>query len=200
MNQAVVFDLGGVVCEFHPERRLRALSAATGLPAEQVHDAIWGSGLDERAELGDFTPSEASEAILDALGRCLDLVTLRVAWSQAFVPDESVCTLVRDVRTQRYAFTNNGPIVTDCLAHELESVGRLVDRVICSWEIRVRKPDPDAFHRLANELQRSPTEITFIDDAVMNCEAAASVGMQAIHFHDAPELERLLDQMHLLIA
>lgn len=200
MSEAVVFDFGGVICEFHPERRLRALSLATGIPATEVQDAIWGSGLDERAELGEFTPSEASEAILDALGRRLDKTTLRAAWSQAFVPDESVCALVRDVRTRRYIFTNNGPIVTDCLAHELEATSQLVDQVICSWEIRATKPDPVAFHRVASELQCSLAEITFIDDAVMNCRSAASVGMRTIHFQGAPELRRLLNQMHLLAA
>ena len=50
MTQVVVFDLGGVVCRFEPDRRMRALVEATGLASEVIQDRVWGSGLDERAE------------------------------------------------------------------------------------------------------------------------------------------------------
>ncbi|MGH9016900.1 MAG: HAD family hydrolase [Acidimicrobiales bacterium] len=197
-DHAVVFDLGGVICAFHPDRRLRALSDASGLPAGLVHDAIWGSGLDARAEQGGLTPDETFEAVSKALDGRLARAALRAAWSHAFVPDESVCRLVQSVRAPRYVFTDNGPIVTDCLSHELESVALLVERVVCSWEVQACKPDPVAFERLARQLQRSPSEITFIDDTEANCQAAASTGMRALHFRDASELRRRLVQMDLV--
>ena len=82
-------------------------------------------------------------------------VTLRMAWSTAFVPDHAVCRLIERVRTDRFLFTNNGPIVTECLAHELQNISRLFSRTVCSWELHARKPDPLAFTGLAHELDRS---------------------------------------------
>lgn len=198
MISAVVFDLGGVVCRFDPERRLQALSTATGLTPERIDEAIWESGLDEQLEAGRLSPDEARQAVLDALESRLDPVMLRVAWSMAFVPNLPVCRLLERVRTDRFLFTNNGPIVTECLADELQTVSRLFSRTLCSWEIRVRKPDVRAFTRLAHELERLPNEMVLVDDAEANCVAADSMGMQTICFSDEGSLERRLDGLGLL--
>lgn len=198
MISAVVFDLGGVVCRFDPERRLQALSTATGLTPEQVDQALWRSGLDTQMEAGELSPDEARHAMSVALENRLDPVTLRVAWSTAFVPDHAVCRLIERVQTDRFLFTNNGPIVTECLAHELQNISRLFSRTVCSWELHACKPDPLAFARLAHELDRLPSEMVLVDDDGTNCEAADSVGMQAIHFSDRPSLARTLDRLGLM--
>ena len=67
MTGVVVFDLGGVLCHFRPDRRLAALAAETGLVAAQIEQAIRGSGLDRRAEQGELTRDETVGALLDAL-------------------------------------------------------------------------------------------------------------------------------------
>lgn len=200
MTSAVVFDLGGVVCRFDPNRRLQALSAATGLTMERVDRALWKSGLDAKMEAGELSPDEAHRAVSVALENRLVSVALRGAWSTAFVPDQAVCRLVEQVRPARYLFTNNGPIVTECLSHELQDISRLFRRTVCSWELRARKPDPLAFDGLAHELGWSPSEMAFVDDVVANCEAAESVGMQAIHFSDRPSLARSLDHLGLIVV
>ena len=42
MIRTVVFDLGGVVCRFEPQRRLDRLSAATGIAGPAIESALWG--------------------------------------------------------------------------------------------------------------------------------------------------------------
>ena len=197
MIRAVVFDLGNVVCAFDPERRLSELARLTGLPPALIHDAIWTSGLDTRAESGELHPAEIERAILDALDNACDAHALRVAWSRAFIPDPAVCAVVERVDLPRFAFTNNGPLLTECLAHELESVERLFRRVICSWQLRARKPDAVAFERLSTELQREPAELLFVDDNVDNVTSAQTVGLTAIQFTTAERLATDLDSLLL---
>ena len=73
----VFFDLGSVVCRFYPERRLAAIRAATGLDEREIHERIWGSGLDDRMDRGRYsldeachTPSRTRWAVRSRRRRC----------------------------------------------------------------------------------------------------------------------------------
>lgn len=189
MSEVIVFDLGGVLCDFHPERRLAALAATTGLDALEIDRAIWISGLDERAERGELSRDEAIEAVLEALEYRVDDATLLHAWALAFEPNLAVLNLVSHVPARRFVFTNNGPILGDCLSPQITGV---VDRVICSYELRARKPEPVAFRRLAVELGVLPSEIILVDDDEHNCDSARLIGMRAVQFLGAANLQSSL--------
>jgi glucose-1-phosphatase len=194
MIVAVVFDIGNVVCAFDPARRLRVLANETGLARERIHEAIWASGLDGRAETGELLPAEVERMVLDALDGRIDAASLRAAWSTAFTLEPDVCAIVNGLGVPTFAFTNNGPMFTDCRAHELARVSRLFERVVCSWEIRARKPDPRAFERLCVELHRRPEALLFVDDSPENTASARSVGLAAVTFTSATRLAADLDR------
>jgi len=198
MNAAVVFDIGDVVCRFRPAERLRELASATGLDAQAIDDAIWGSGFDARADRGELQPDAVQGFLRGALQQRLDRDQLREAWSQAFLPDEQVCKLAERVRVPVYAFTNNGPMLTLCFQHELSEVASRFERIVCSWEVGACKPDPVAFQRLCTELYRPATDLLFVDDSTQNCDGARTAGLQAIHFRGAEELADELEARDLL--
>lgn len=64
----------------------------------------------------------------------------------------------------------------------------------------VRKPDPWAFLGAAAGLGVAPGECLLIDDRAQNCAAARALGMEALHFTSAPELESELARRGLLAA
>ena len=97
MIRAVIFDLGGVVCAFHPERRLRALSEVSRLPEREIHARIWDSGLDRALDTGVHDGASAHRAVCDALGVDLAPDRLTVSWAHAFVPDPSRAALYADL-------------------------------------------------------------------------------------------------------
>ncbi len=58
--------------------------------------------------------------------------------------------------------------------------------------VRLRKPDP-AIYRLALDVtQKTNEQCCFIDDRVLNLEAARQAGMRVIHFQDASQLRQEL--------
>src|SRR5512144_1765834 len=66
--QAVLFDLDGVLCDFHPEARARFLAARTGLDPESIA-ALFRSPFESRAEAGAYvTGTEYLGAFNQALG------------------------------------------------------------------------------------------------------------------------------------
>jgi glucose-1-phosphatase len=195
--RAVVFDIGNVVCAFHPDRRLRALATRTGLEPEQIHDAIWASGLDGRAESGELSPVDTERLLIDALERRIDAVGLREAWSTAFAIDPRVRDIVATLERPAFAFTNNGPLFTVCLAHELAPIARMFERVICSWQVGARKPDPTAFGELCREVGHLPEELVFVDDRRDNVESARTIGCTAIAYTSALGLAAELRRLHV---
>lgn len=73
-------------------------------------------------------------------------------------------------------------------ARELETAAygfdRLVDEIVYSHEIGVRKPDPRAFAIACARLQVRPGDCLFVDDFARNIEAARAAGMRAHLFED----------------
>lgn len=74
---------------------------------------------------------------------------------------------------------------------------------IYSCEIRLAKPDPEIFLKIAAKLKIEPGQALFLDDKQPNLDGARQVGMQAFLF-DVPEkqveLERLLLENGVLTA
>jgi HAD superfamily hydrolase (TIGR01509 family) len=202
--EAVVLDLGGVVCRFVPERRLRALAQLTGSPASDIHAALWASGLDARVESGDLDHDEAYAAVLGRLGTgtgTADGVSpadLRAAWAAAFEPDEDVLALVRSLDRPAALFTNNGPILEDCLAHELDAVGSSFDQVLLSWRLGATKPASEAFVSATAEIGVAASAVLFVDDTITNVRAAAHAGWIAHPYRGLARLRRLLEAHELL--
>jgi glucose-1-phosphatase len=200
--EAVVLDLGGVVCRFVPDRRLRALARLTGAPASDIHAAVWASGLDTRADSGDLDHDEAYAAVLGRLatgkGDGVSPGDLRAAWAAAFEPDEEVLDLVRSLDRPVALFSNNGPITEDCLHRELAAVGDAFDTVLLSWRLGATKPDPEAFVEAASLLGVAPQAVLYVDDSLDNVRAAAHRGWVAHPYRGVARLRRLFEAHELL--
>jgi putative hydrolase of the HAD superfamily len=75
---------------------------------------------------------------------------------------------------------------------------RLMSVFFCSGYVGLRKPDP-AIYRLAHEvLQKSPSEIVFIDDREKNAQEAAGVGFHAIQYKGSAALRAEFQELGLL--
>ena len=71
------------------------------------------------------------------------------------------------------------------------------DVAVSGYE-RVLKPSAELFNILFRRNNIVPNEAIFIDDLIKNVEAARSLGLHAIHFRSADELERELSALGVL--
>jgi HAD superfamily hydrolase (TIGR01509 family) len=145
-----------------------------------------------------MTPHETRAAVLDALGTVATADDIRGAWATAFEPDAQVLALVRRLVSPAVLFSNNGPLMTDCLAHELSEIGSAFADVVLSWQIKARKPSPAAFDAVRSRLEASDG-ITFIDDSTENVSAARRCGWDSVCFADHESLERALRARGLIL-
>lgn len=66
---------------------------------------------------------------------------------------------------------------------------QLFDARTYSYEIGISKPDPKAFLLLLDKLQAKPQESLFIDDYIVNVDAAKKLGLQAVQFITPEQLQ-----------
>ena len=192
MVSFVVFDVGDVVCRFDPESRLHALERLTGRSAVQIEQAIWGSGLDHRADRGEIDAAALPALLRAALDVDIDTGALRAAWSLAFPPNDTVLALIDRLAVPAVLFSNNGPMLGFCLEHELASVRARFVRAFLSWELGAMKPEPAAYEAVASRLGVDAGELFFVDDSHQNVTAARALGWHAEVFTDVATLERQL--------
>jgi putative hydrolase of the HAD superfamily len=196
----VLFDLGGVVCKFLPERRLNQLSLVSGKPATQIRELLWDSGFSRRCDRGDFSGAKMHQRACELLGWTADYAEFRCAWASAFEPDSSVLALVHALRRHRKTglLTDNPPVIEDALRHELGEVGLEFDFLGFSCELRSLKPDPVIFRAALVRAESRPEETLFIDDVRANVDAARALGITSLLFTNAQALEADLARVGIL--
>ena len=195
--RAVFFDVGGVLVE-SPFGAFAAYEASAGLPPGALRALnqrdpdrnAWACA--ERGEIDRDEFFARLEAEASALGHTLDARALFAR--MLFVVRPAMVDLLKRLRG-RYilaCLTNNmrvgfGPVMSASAerAAEINELFALVDHVIESCQIGVRKPEP-AFYRIACERAGvAPHEAVFLDDLGINLKPARALGMHTIKV-DAP--------------
>lgn len=69
------------------------------------------------------------------------------------------------------------------------------DAKVFSWEIGTIKPSANNFKVICDKLNLSPHEIIFVDDGIVNVEAALSLGMQSLVFTGVDEFKNHLNKV-----
>ncbi len=190
----VLFDLGDVVCRFVPERRLDALVAATGRPADVIQHALWDSGFSAACDDGCYSGPEMAAEIARRLNTSLTASEIQRLWATAFEPNTAVLAIAATVRRRcRTALLSNNPsLLKAALPQWLPAVDRGFAPIIFSCEHRVRKPHPGLFEAVQQQLGAQPEDLLLIDDSHRNVQGAEAVGWRAMQFVTARELERQL--------
>lgn len=73
-----------------------------------------------------------------------------------------------------------------------------LDSAFLSYELGVRKPDPEAYLAPCRALGIAPADVLFVDDRGSNCDAARGLGLDAIEFEGAAPLRDALARRGVL--
>jgi putative hydrolase of the HAD superfamily len=182
MITTIVFDMDGVLCRYRIERRLALLSEWSGQTPEAIRAAIFTSGFEDAAERGTLSADEYLQGFCERIGYPLTAAQWVEATHAAMEPDEEVLALVRQLSASHTVamFTNNPLLLKRHLGEVFPAVLEIFgERAFVAAEVGTRKPDPEAYRRLATRLEREPGEILFIDDKAANVAGAREAGLHA---------------------
>ncbi|MDE0760010.1 MAG: HAD family phosphatase [Planktomarina sp.] len=185
--KAVVFDIGNVLIEWHPERyfdrtigpaKRRALFAAVDLHA--MNDRIdLGEGFrDVIYAVAEANPEWRTE-IRDWHDNWIQLATPPIAHS---------VRLLRALRSNEvavFSLTNFG-VESFAYAQSHYDFLKEFDRDYVSGQMQVIKPDPKIYTMLEQDCGVAPENLLFTDDRADNIAVAANRGWQT-HLFEGPQ-------------
>lgn len=191
--RAVIFDLGKVLLQFDFARGYRALEGRCPYRAEEIPRRIAPTGLVERFETGLIEPRDFVEQITRLLDLRLGYDEFCQVWSSIFtqtlVPESLLEGLAKRYRLLLLSNTNVIHFEMACERYPL--LRHFHDRIL-SYQVGAMKPQPDMFRVAVERAGCRPEQCFYTDDIAENAQAACRLGIDAVTFESAEQLEREL--------
>jgi putative hydrolase of the HAD superfamily len=195
--RAVIFDYGMVLTGPPDPKAYAELLRITGLPFDRFESLYWADrhAYDEGKLTGvafwqkflanetlSVAPGSDPASIVDELnGWDARMWTtqnpIMLAWQER-LKERGLLTAI---------LSNMGDNVLANMKREFDWLPRF-DVLVWSYQLGMAKPDPAIYHHVLNELGARPEETLFIDDKLVNIEAARALGIQAIEFSNVERL------------
>lgn len=180
---ALLFDLGGVLVEIDFQRVIARWAELARVPAQQLAPRFAHGPAYQRHERGEIDIAAYGDALRTDLGLALDDDALIDGWQRVFVSEiEPTVQLVRELqgRIPMYVFSNTNATHHAFWRARYATALQPFSRVFVSSEIGARKPEREAFERVAGEIGTPVGRILFFDDTEANITAARELGMPAV--------------------
>ena len=181
---ALLFDLGGIVIEIDFGRMFARWAQHATLDPAAIRARFSFDEFYARHERGEISTSEYFASLRASLRIDLTDAQFLDGWSAIYVGEvPGMAALLRALAAHVpvYGFTNSNPahvkVWTRLYAETLGSFRH----VFVSSDMGVRKPEPEAFARIAHAIGVPLDRILFFDDTEENVRGALAVGVQAAH-------------------
>ncbi len=192
----LIFDLGGVLLDIEPSRSFEAF-AALGVDAAILTESMTLANETMQAfEAGKISAQQLIDYIAELLPvekrsqprEVLDS-SIRAAWC-SLLGEFPLCkwreiTRLRALGHKVFLLSNTNAIHWECIARGIAQLeGRAVedyfDGVYLSFEMGLCKPLPEIFEQVLQRAGIAAADTIFFDDSQANCDAARSVGIDAV--------------------
>lgn len=201
--KALLCDIGGVVIDDNGYLSFFGrFEEATGKSKEELYvDIVKNPALCDY-ERGDIGRAEFWLKIMQQYKLPLEaLKRIREEWPTILYPIQGTIDLLKELRGKvtLVALTN----VTDSMAAYLRQkydVYSLFDKVVLSYEVGSRKPEPKIYQEALKAAGCKPNETAFVDNFYENLAAAQKLGIPAVHFENPSQLRRELLRLGFPLA
>ncbi len=189
----IIFDLGNVLIEIHPQRAMAAFSQRCGIPVAEFQK-LFLSPLHLQFMKGELTPREFFEQVLKRYPCQLSYTEFYEIWLLILGRLKlGMAALLKEFATTHHLAlcSNTDPIHWQAALTANPEMQFFRHRYL-SFELKLLKPDPAIFEYILRDLQCSPAECVFIDDTRANIFAAEQIGFRTIHAETSKEIHRMI--------
>jgi putative hydrolase of the HAD superfamily len=206
----VISDFGGVLTS-PLVQSFSAIQDETGIPFEEMGRAMGRIAEKEgkhplfeletgRISEDDFL-AKVAEALEPALGHRPKLHRFKEIYFEALHPNEQMIDVMRAAkeRGHRMALLTNNVREWEPFWRTMLPVDEIFELIVDSAFVGCRKPDREIYDLTLERLD-GPTadECLFVDDILVNCEAAAALGMTTVHYqHNDQAIGEIRDALAL---
>jgi putative hydrolase of the HAD superfamily len=190
----VISDFGGVLTT-PLVQSFAAVQDETGIPFEVLGKAMARIAEKEgKHPLFELEKGQLSEldfidkvgaAVEPELGHPPEMHRFREIYFEALHPNEPMIELMRELKDggHRMAMLTNNVREWEPLWRAILPVDEIFELVVDSAFVGLRKPEPEIYELTLDRLGGvAPERCLFVDDADVNCDAAAKLGMAAVHY------------------
>lgn len=185
----IIFDLGGVVIDLKRERAVKALQELGITDAGNLLTDYEQKGPFLKLETGEFTSADFYDTLLPMCRPGTTVTDIRNAFEKFLVAlPVGRLRLIEALRKKGYkvfVLSNTNPImynhwIEEAFRGDGKTINDYFDGIVASFQERTCKPDPQIFTNLVCRYSLNPSETVMLDDSAANCEAARSIGLNAI--------------------
>jgi putative hydrolase of the HAD superfamily len=194
--RTILFDFGNVVAHFDHRRATRKFAPQTDLTEVEVFDAIYNTALEEEFELGNINGDEFVHAACAVIGYQDTHARFRQDFVDIFTANSEVCALIPKLKPKYRLVlaSNTNELHSEHFEEKFADTLKHFDALGFSFRGGARKPHPGFYSYCQTLTNAKPAECLFIDDLVVNVEAAQAFGWKGIHFTTYADLLKQLDE------
>lgn len=193
----IIFDLGGVILDIDFKRTEKAFVDLGVANFNELFGPGHAASFFKDHEAGKITDGEFLDSLQKLAKHSLQSEAVQKAWNALLInfPPERI-ELLKKLRSKYRLFllSNTNAIHVAAFqqiyhdAFNNGSLESLFEKVYYSHQIGFRKPNKEAYEYVLKKNQLIPEETLFIDDALVNVEAARKSGIKAIHLQPGTTL------------
>ena len=180
MINTIIFDFGDVFINLEKQHSMDEFKR---LGLDGPNDELLA--INEKFELGQVSEREFIDCFRKYLPHA-DVHDIRKAWNSVigeFPLYRLEFLQLLSSRFRLFLLTNTDAIHISRFEHKVgvsffSDFYQCFEKVYYSFEMGMRKPDPEVFRYIINQHDLSPKRTLFIDDKKENTEAAEAVGLQ----------------------
>jgi putative hydrolase of the HAD superfamily len=187
----IIFDLGNVVIKLDFNRMFKHWSLASGKNVSELKSRFAFDETYYRFENGELTPDFYRAYASNMMGIQIPTAEFDRGFNSIYVgilPGiENVLQTIR-TKTRIVALTNTNEIHASEWKVKFASMLSCFEKVFCSHELQVRKPESQVYAKVLDYLALAPEHVLFIDDNHDNVFGAEVVGINGLHVKSFADL------------
>lgn len=199
--KAIVFDFGGVIAKTDKEEVSDFIANSLNISQPEAMHSL--RQLKEHTDQG-LPEANFWKVYAQSINKKLPmnwLEQLNIARFQALKEIPGMVDVVKELQKQGFLT----PLLSNVRKSQAEVKRRLgyyelFSPLLLSCETGVKKPDPQAYCLLLDQLQLLPEEVLFIDNKLTNVEMAQTLGMEAIQFIHTQQIIEELKQRGIRVS
>ncbi|MCP3686697.1 MAG: HAD family phosphatase [bacterium] len=183
MIKCIISDLGEVVLNVHFEKALKRLAENTGLSEKEVEEGLFGSGIKNAHDSGEFSAEDFFQKLSEKLGLDMNFEEFEQAWGDIFSENPEVVELLPKLKKNyKIVLLSNTDDIHINFVKRKFPIMDIFEDFFLSYQLKAAKPNAEIFRKALEKLNLKPEECVYIDDIKEYGEAAASVGIPVIHY------------------
>jgi putative hydrolase of the HAD superfamily len=189
--KAVFFDLGRVLVNFDFQRGYQALEGLCPYAASEIPRRLASTNLVERFETGLIEPRDFVAQFSAVLDVEIEYGHFCRIWSsiftEALIPESMLIALA--ARYRLLLLSNTNALHFEALRANYGMLLRHFHALVLSHEVKAMKPRPEIYQAAIDRAGCRPEECFYTDDIAAFVAAGRSMGIDAVQFESAAQLQ-----------